>query len=103
MAAWLLPYRNKNNIQFHLENLTKRLALYSTNYGNPVILGDFNTSTDSSYFAGCNTYDLGNVITQPTCYKNPENPSCIDLILINHPHSFQILLYFRQAYLTFIK
>ena len=24
-----------------------------------------------------------------TCFKNPENPSCIDLILINSPRSFQ--------------
>ena len=33
---------NRNNIQFHLENLTKRLALYSSNYENLIILGDFN-------------------------------------------------------------
>ena len=26
---------------------------------------------------------------RPTCFKNPENPSCIDLILTNCPRSFQ--------------
>ena len=26
---------------------------------------------------------------EPTCYKNPEKPSCIDLILTNKPDSFQ--------------
>ena len=84
---WLLccSYNpNKNNIQFHLENLTKSLALYSSNYENLIILGDFNVSIDNSYMAGyCNTYDLRSLIMEPTCYKNP------DLILTNHPLSFQ--------------
>ena len=30
-----------------------------------------------------------NLIKVPTCYKNPQNPSCIDLILTNSPLSFQ--------------
>ena len=76
---WLLccSYNpNKNNIQFHLENL--------------FILEDFNVSIDNSYMAGfCDTYYLRSLITEPTCYKNPENPTCIDLILTNHPLSFQ--------------
>ena len=29
------------------------------------------------------------MINKPTCYKNPERPSCIDLFLTNCPHSFQ--------------
>ena len=37
----------------------------------------------------CDTYDLRSLITEPICYKNPENPTCIDLILTNHPLSFQ--------------
>ena len=28
-------------------------------------------------------------INDPTCFKNPENPSCIDLSLTNSPYSFQ--------------
>ena len=35
------------------------------------------------------TYDLRSLITEPTCYKNPENQTCTDLILTNHPLSFQ--------------
>ena len=34
------------------------------------------------------TYDLRNSIKQPTCYKNSENSSCIDLMLTNAPRSF---------------
>ena len=90
---WLLccSYNpNKNKIQFHLENLTKSLALYSSNHENLIILGDFNVSIDNSYMAGfCDTYDLRSLIMEPTCYKNPENPTCIDLILTNHSLSFQ--------------
>ena len=29
------------------------------------------------------------MINKPTCYKNPDRPSFIDLILTNCPHSFQ--------------
>ena len=37
----------------------------------------------------CDTYDLKCLIKEPTCYKNPENPSCIDLILTNNPKCLQ--------------
>ena len=29
------------------------------------------------------------MINKPTCYKNPDKPTCIDLILTNCPGSFQ--------------
>ena len=37
----------------------------------------------------CNLFTLKNLIKEPTCYKNSNNPSCIDLILTNKPYSFQ--------------
>ena len=37
----------------------------------------------------CESYNLKSIIKQPTCFKNPEKPSCIDLILTNRPKSFQ--------------
>ena len=33
--------------------------------------------------AFCDNYNLTSLIKQPTCYKNPNNPTCIDLILSN--------------------
>ena len=33
--------------------------------------------------------DLTNLVKEDTCYKNPRNPSCIDLYLTNSPLSFQ--------------
>ena len=37
----------------------------------------------------CENYGLRNLINQPTCYKNPTSPICIDLFLIDVPRSFQ--------------
>ena len=37
----------------------------------------------------CDSYEFKNLIKDATCYKNPENTSCIDLILTNNPNSFQ--------------
>ena len=37
----------------------------------------------------CKSYSFNSLIKQPTCFKNPENPSCIDLNLTNKPRSFQ--------------
>ena len=34
-------------------------------------------------------YKLQNLTKEPTCFKNPENPTCIDLILTNMPLSFK--------------
>ena len=37
----------------------------------------------------CKNYNLKSLIRVSTCYKNPKNPSCIDLILKNSQRSFQ--------------
>ena len=80
---WLLccSYNpNKNAVKSHLEN--KGLALCSSKFENFIVLGDFNVGMHNSDMMGfCDTYDLKCLIKEPTCYKNPENPSWIDLIL----------------------
>ena len=37
----------------------------------------------------CQSYNLKSLIKVPACYKNPNSPSCIDLILTNKPRKFQ--------------
>ena len=44
---------------------------------------------DSPVIGFGETYKLRNLVKHPTCFKNPENPSCIDLLLTNKPISFQ--------------
>ena len=55
-----------------------------------MLLGDFNTCVDDEAMKNfCSSYCLNSLIKQPTCFKNPENPSCIDLVLTNKTRSFQ--------------
>ena len=37
----------------------------------------------------CEICKLRNLIKEPTCFKNLENPTCIDLILTNKSLSFK--------------
>ena len=53
-------------------------------------MGDFNSEpTETHMKEFINTYGLKNLVKEPTCYKNPMNPSCIDLILTNRYMNFQ--------------
>ena len=74
----------------HLDLLRRSFDLYSAKYEHFIMLGDFNTEvTQTSMKVFCDSYEFKNLIKDATCYKNPENPSCIDLILTNNPNSFQ--------------
>ena len=46
-------------------------------------------SSDSSMKEFCNLNGLRNLINEPTCYKNSEKPTCIDLIITNQATLFQ--------------
>ena len=35
----------------------------------------------------CQTYNLESTVNKPTCFKNPKNRSCIDLMLTNKQES----------------
>ena len=49
------------------------------------------------------SYNLKNLIKQPTCFKNPDNPTLIDLILANHPKSFHLSSVFETGLSDFHK
>ena len=81
---------HKNNIKHHLETISRTLDTFSTKYGNVLLLGDFNTCVDDEAMKTfCSSYCLNSLIKQATCFKNSENPRCIDLILTNKTRSFQ--------------
>ena len=90
---WLLccSYNpHKSNITNHLENICKTLDKLSANYDNLILLGDFNVEHEEESIAEfLNLYNLKNLVKQNTCFKNPDKPTCIDLILTNCPRSFQ--------------
>ena len=89
---WLLSVSynpHKALIGKHLQAVGKNLDLCSGRYENVIIMGDFNTEpTESAMGEFMNIYNLKNLIKGPTCYKNPDKPSCIDLILTNKSRSF---------------
>ena len=63
---------HKSNISNHFHHLSKVLE------SSEPCLNDF-----------CDIYNLKNLVKEPTFFKNPDNPSCIDLFLTNKPRTFQ--------------
>ena len=81
---------HKININTHLSTLKMSITKLTCKYDNIIILGDFNSEMNEDKMIDfCNLFTLKNLIKEPTCYKNYNNPSCIDLILTNKPYSFQ--------------
>ena len=89
---WLLfdGYNNqKANISCFLKEIREKLNIYAVKYENILLLGDFNSEVGENEMSEfCQGYNLKNLIKEPTCFKNPENPSCIDLILTNKKGRF---------------
>ena len=70
--------------------MSKDTNIYLTKYDQLLFLGDFNAGVeDTSTKNFCSSYNLRSMINKPTCFKNPDKPSCIDLILTNCSRSFQ--------------
>ena len=84
---WLLSYSynpHKGNAKQHLSNISKGLDELNSKYDNILIIGDLNTEmSEPSLNEFCQTYNLESIVNKPTCFKNPKNPSCIDLVLTN--------------------
>ena len=61
-----------------------------SDYENIILIGDFNAvNSDVAFSDFCSMYNLKNLITEPTCYKNAENPTSINVILTNRFKSFR--------------
>ena len=81
---------NKTMVCNHLDALSTYLDLHSTTFEKVLILGDINVGIEEQLTkAFCDKYNLASLIKQPKCYKNLNNPTCIDWILSNTPRSFQ--------------
>ena len=70
--------------------MSKGLDTYISQYDNIMLLGDLNVkSSDPVLNDFCKVYNLFCLVKEPRYFRNPYNPSCIDLFLTNHPRSFQ--------------
>ena len=88
---WLLSCSynpTRKNIVNHVKNNSTGLDQFSATFDNLILLGDFNVEPEEvNMLDFLNIYNLKNLVKQKTCYKNPENPSYIDLILTNNHRS----------------
>ena len=61
-------------------------------------MGNFNIlMSDKVMEDFCSLNNLESLIKKPICYKNDENPTCIDLILTNRPGYFQHINVFETG------
>ena len=80
----------KHLIKDHLLQIENAIDFYSKSYENIILISDFNVEISDSHMNSFSAiYHLKSLIKEPTCYKNPEKPTCIDLILTNSPRQFQ--------------
>ena len=90
---WLLccSYNPKKSlIANHLKGIGINLDLLSSKYDNYLLICNFNAEQNEPAISDfCEIYNTKNIIKEKTCFKNPENSRCIDLLLTNRPRSFQ--------------
>ena len=91
-SKWLLfgTYRPRSqNDQYYFDCLNKALDVYNC-YEKVILTGDCNAQQSEFVFDSfVYQHDLTNLVKEDTCYKNPKNPSCIDLYWTNSLLSFQ--------------
>ncbi len=92
-CKWLLfgGYNpHKDFIKDFLSEVSAQLDNFMQNYENFMLIGDFNSEiTESSMIDFMNMHNLKNLISDPTCFKNPDRPTSIDVMLTNKFKSFK--------------
>ena len=86
-CKWLYRAPSQNHNYF-FDNIDKGLDVYST-YEKVELAGDFDAQVgEKSFDTFLSQHELTSTNRYPMCYKNPNNPSCIDHIITNSPKSF---------------
>ena len=92
-TKWLLvgSYNpNQSLINQHLTCLRINLDKYSSFFENILFRRDYNYEPlEPVMKVFCDSYNLVNIVKEPTCFKNTENPRCIDLIITNRKNKCQ--------------
>ena len=76
----------KSLITNHLNCIGRNLDSQQGQYKTFILMGNFNDATMKDF---CQIYVRKNIVKDKTCFKNPINPACIDLIITNRLKSFQ--------------
>ena len=92
-TKWLLcatyhPPSQSDNYYFNF--LERALDIYNDFYDNFLLIGDFNSEETEPHISDfLDQYSAKNLVKEKTCFKNVNNPSCIDLLITNRCNSFQ--------------
>lgn len=79
----------KHTRPVYMYHLNKGLDIY-LKHNNLLMLGDFNSELKYSCLNKfSNVSNLKNLNEEPTCFKDRNNPSCMDLFLTNNRRYFQ--------------
>ena len=81
------PLNTQDKLYF-LNNLKTVIDQLSSKYSNFIIIGDVNMENETPLNNFMETFGLVNLITEPTCFKSPENPSSIDVIVTTRRSAF---------------
>ena len=80
---------HRNSLSSYLECLNRVINEHSKIYDNFIFIGDFNVGIDENSMKNfCDINCLKSLIKEPTCFKNPDKPTCIELTLTNRPNLF---------------
>ena len=90
---WLLfgSYHPPNQCsKYYFSEVGITLEKYQSKYDKYVLVGDFNREETEPVLDNFMVdFGLNNIVKDKTCYKNRDNPKCIDLILTNKRRMFQ--------------
>ena len=76
--------------EVYFDQLGLALDVYSSKFDKFLLAGDFNVKeNDDKLDEFMSDHLAKNLVKEPTCYKNTDNPSCIDLFITNSYRSFQ--------------
>ena len=86
----------------HFRNISTALDKLSRDYENVILLGHFNVEVEEKNLSNfMSVHNLKALIKQKTCFKNPENPACIGLILTIEVS--KTVAYLKLGFLIFLK
>ena len=76
--------------EYFLKLVNFALDTYRQTYDRFILIGDSNLNeTDPLMSEFLHNNSSKNLVKKNTCFKNPNNPSCIDLFITNSSGSFQ--------------
>ena len=100
MAVWLFLNPQKSLIENKFREVWTHF--YLSSFIRFILMSDFNSKpheTVMSYFMELHIFKK--IVKLPTCFKNPEKPSCIDFFSPTDQVIFKATGSLKQAYLIF--